>query len=119
VVETRLAEWRRLLRQPVTQGRAVLQRVLLGRVTFTRNNLGGYSFEAPTRFDKLFAGVAVSRPAFVPLGGTAGREHIRPEDTPDEDSGVLLERAYKGVASPRGTALALGAEITLTWDLAA
>jgi hypothetical protein len=36
VVENRLAEWRRLLGQSVTQGRAVLQRVLQGRITFTR-----------------------------------------------------------------------------------
>lgn len=33
VIESRLAEWRRLLRQSVTQGRAVLQRVLVGRIT--------------------------------------------------------------------------------------
>jgi hypothetical protein len=51
----------------------------------------------------LFAGIVAPRPAFVPLGGTAGREHIRPEDTPDEDYGLLLERAYKGVASATGT----------------
>ena len=36
VIEDRLAEWRRLLRQSTTQGRAVLQRVLKGRIVFTR-----------------------------------------------------------------------------------
>jgi hypothetical protein len=34
VVEDRLAEWRRLLRSSNTQGRAVLQRVVRGRITF-------------------------------------------------------------------------------------
>ena len=58
VVEDRLTEWRRLLRQSTAQGRAVLQGVLRGRVTFTPK-CGGYEFEAPTRFDKLFLGVAV------------------------------------------------------------
>jgi hypothetical protein len=53
--EDRLAEWRRLLRQSTTQGRAVLQRVLRGRITFTPKG-DGYEFEAPTRFDKLFTG---------------------------------------------------------------
>ena len=48
VVEGRLTEWRRLLRQSTTQGRAVLQRVLQGRITFTPKG-GGYEFEAPTR----------------------------------------------------------------------
>ena len=58
VVEDWLTEWRRLLRQSSTQGRAVLQRVLRGRITFTPK-CGGYEFEALTRFDKLFLGVAV------------------------------------------------------------
>jgi hypothetical protein len=68
VVENRLAEWRRLLRQSVTQGRTVLQRVLHGRITFTprRNpisdDVNGYEFECPTRFDGLFTGIAVQRP---------------------------------------------------------
>jgi hypothetical protein len=31
VIENRLAEWRRLLRQSTTQGRTVLQRILRGR----------------------------------------------------------------------------------------
>ena len=34
MVDNRLAEWRRLLRQSTTQARAVLQRVLRGRITF-------------------------------------------------------------------------------------
>ncbi len=35
VIEDRLTEWRRLLRQSTTQGRAVLQRILRGRLVFT------------------------------------------------------------------------------------
>ena len=36
----------------------MLQRVLRGRITFAPK-CGGYEFEAQTRFDKLFLGVAV------------------------------------------------------------
>ncbi len=104
VIQSRLDEWRRLLRASVTQGRAVLQRVLQGRITFTpreKNPLStdGYDFEAPTRFDKLFSGIAVKRPASVPYTNE-GWENIGPEDTCDRDYGALLERAYKGVTSP-------------------
>jgi hypothetical protein len=79
VIETRLAEWRRLLRQSTTQARAVLQRVLGGRVTFTPDE-SGYAFAAPTRYDRLFTGLVAPRPAYVPVG-TTGWEHLRPEDT--------------------------------------
>ena len=106
VVEDRLAEWRRLLRQSTTQGRAVLQRVLRGRITFTPK-FGGYEFEAETRFDKLFTGVTVERPPWLVAGDTRGIEHIGPEDTFDGDYGRLLERAQnsgKRGASPRGIA---------------
>jgi hypothetical protein len=102
VVENRLAEWRRLLRQSVTQGRAVLQRVMNGRIVFTPEG-PGYTFVAPTRFDKLFTGIASPRPPFIKMGDLTGIEDIRPEDTPDADDGLLLERAYgKGLASPAG-----------------
>ena len=98
-----MTEWRRLLRQSTTQGRAVLQRVLQGRITFTPK-FEGYEFEAPTRFDKLFLGVAVeiSTKRAVSYEGT---EHIGPEDTFDADYGRLLEAVQnrgKGLASPRG-----------------
>src|SRR6185436_3038770 len=65
VIENRLAEWRRLLRQSTTTGRAVIQRIVRGRITFTprRNEfsdeIDGYEFEATTRFDQLFTGIAV------------------------------------------------------------
>ena len=111
VIENRLKEWRRLLRSSTTQGRTVLQRILPGPITFTLHTnpltgeVDGYDFEAPTRFDKLFTGIAVERPAGrdeAPLG----HEHIGPEDTFEGDYGRLLEQAYrKGVkvlASPTG-----------------
>ena len=93
----------RLLRQSTTQGRAVLQRVLRGRITFTPRADGqGYDFAAPTRFDKLFSGVAVQRPAFIEQGNR-GAEHIGPEDTFDGDYGRLLEGVNgKWVARPAG-----------------
>jgi hypothetical protein len=65
VIENRLAEWRRLLRASTTQGRTVLQRILRGRLTFTprvdpiSGEADGYDFSGPTRFDKLFTGIAV------------------------------------------------------------
>jgi hypothetical protein len=108
VLHDRLAEWRRLLRQSTTQARVVLQRVLAGRITFTPVD-GAYSFEAPTRFDRLFAGIAAPRPAFIPYT-TDGTEHIGVEDTCDGDYGRLLQRAHallqgnrKALASPRGS----------------
>ena len=104
VIDDRLSEWRRLLRSSVTQGRMVLQRVLRGRITFTPRThpiggeLDGYTFEAATRFDRLFTGLAVQRPAWLTGSGT-GAEDIGPEDTPEADYGRLLEaveaRIYK------------------------
>lgn len=76
VIENRLAEWRRLLRQSTTQGRTVLQRILCGRLTFTpRADGDGYDFTAPTRFDKLFAGIAAPRQAWMEEGNL-GLEHL-------------------------------------------
>ena len=112
VVQNRLDEWRRLLRASTTQGRAVLQRVIQGRITFTptgSESYGldangvvavmavaptGYTFQAPTRFDKLFAGVAFRRSAALAPGAITGCENIGSEDTFDADYGSLLERAY-------------------------
>ena len=110
VIEDRLAEWRRLLRQSTTQGRAVLQRVIRGRITFTPRADGqGYDFTAPTRFDKLFTGIAAPRPAWLPTADVPG--HIGVADLPDEDYGQLLDRAVYGLglASPAGFEPALPA----------
>jgi hypothetical protein len=101
-VETRLAEWRRLLRQWTTQARAVLQRLLGGPLTFTPTATG-YTFAGPTRLDKLFAGVVAPRPSFLQEGDLRGTEHIRPEDTLEVDYGLLLERAYGNGWRPQGS----------------
>ena len=119
VVEDRLGEWRRMLRQSTTQARLVIQRVIDGRITFMpraisrktiepiemlsveeQRGLGkhgnGYDFHAKTRFDRLFMGIAVPRPRFITVG-KEGTEHITAEDTFDADYGRLLEKAQKGV----------------------
>ncbi len=99
VIENRLAEWRRLLRASTTQGRTVLQRVLRGRLTFTPRADGdaGYDFTAPTRFDRLFAGiVAPSHPRCARhTAAQTAWKHLRPEDTFDADYGRLLENARR------------------------
>ena len=117
VVEDRLNEWRRLLRGSVTQARAVLQRVLAGRITFTLRGKG-YAFEAPTRFDKLFAGVVAPRPAFIERSNV-GTEHIGPEDTFDADYGRLLERVCGSVVRyGKGEARPAGLEPATSWFVA-
>ena len=94
VIEDRLGEWRRLLRQSTTQARAVLQRVLQGRLTFTPRPDGGYDFCGPTRFDKQFTGIVVEPPAWIGFGEAP---NFGPEDTLDSDYARLLERAYEQV----------------------
>jgi hypothetical protein len=98
VIEKRLDEWRQLLRASPTQARTVLQRVLRGRITFTPREDGyGYDFSAPTRFDKLFTGIASPRPRWIPVGKSGI------ENPHDIDYGRLLDRVYvKGLASPTG-----------------
>jgi hypothetical protein len=72
-----------------------------GRLTFTprvnelSGEVDGYEFEGPTRFDKLFSGLACERPSSLPLGDRTGCEDIGPEDTFDGDYGRLLDRAYE------------------------
>ena len=100
VIEDRLAEWRRLLRQSTTTGRAVLQRIIRGRITCTPPGQG-YTFEAPTRFDGLFSGIVVPRSHWGNGPQWSGTEHIRPEDVGyggenDVDYGRLLDEAMGG-----------------------
>jgi hypothetical protein len=116
IIENQLAEWRRLLRSSTTQGHCVLQRILIGRLTFSprRNEVSdeidGYDFERQTRFDGLFTGIAVDRPKNMDPHDLTGTEDIGPEDTREGDYGRLLERAYSGsknaggMASPTGSA---------------
>ena len=91
VIEDRLAEWRRMPRGSTVQGRSVLQRILRGRIVFTPKGEGD-TFEAPTRFDKLFSGIVAPRPSFIKGNGPY---HIGPEDTFDADYGRLLARAME------------------------
>ena len=77
-----------------------------GDTDLARERLGlvADTFEAPTRFDKLFTGVVVPRPGFIEKSNW-GSEHIGPEDTFDADYGRLLERVCsngKWVARPAG-----------------
>jgi site-specific DNA recombinase len=109
IIEDRLAEWRRLLRQSTTQGRTVLQRILRGRLTFTprcneiSGEVDGYDFEGPTRFDKLFSGVACIRPDDLVPGEMIGCENISPDEMGDTDYGRLLEAAYAAHVSSGGS----------------
>jgi len=77
----------------------VLQRILKDRLVFTPSeDRKSYRFEAPTRFDRLFAGIVSKRPTWIPEG-TEGTDHIGPEDTFDADYGRLLEKAYGQVVA--------------------
>jgi hypothetical protein len=93
----------------VRRHRAVLQRVLQGRIILHPREDGGYDLEWPTRFDKLFSGIAVSVKGGADLWDLAGLgvENIRPEDTWDADYEELLsaaERSHaKEVATPAQT----------------
>lgn len=111
----RLAEWRRALRASTTQGRMVLQRLVSGRIVFTPR-ADGYDFTCPTRFDKLFAGVAIPVPAHLrgEPADASGYAHIRAEDTFDADYGQVLERVYNSPAANRGKGLA--SPISASWN---
>ena len=62
--------------------------------------VSGYRFEAPTRFDKLFRGIAVDPAMWTrllrgyPTISESEIEPVHPDDTPDADYGRLLEAAY-------------------------
>ena len=97
LIENRLDEWRRLLRQSPTQGRSVIQRIIQGRIVFTPVG-DGYEFEAPTRFDKLFVGLVVKtqtprpgRESFIEPGDRTGANF----GPTDEDYGRLLATAMR------------------------
>jgi site-specific DNA recombinase len=124
VIEDRLAEWRRLLRQSTTQARAVIQRLVKGRITFTP--VGDcYEFDAETRIDKLFSGVVLNPAVWSRKAGrgtsTITRADVEgPQPAVDADYAAVLARALtriehrridpagtgakrvKGVTSPTG-----------------
>jgi hypothetical protein len=109
VVESRLQEWRQLLRGSVTQTRTVLQEVLAARLVCTPHvsavsgAIDGYEFSTQTKYHELFTGLATSRPKGLDPHDVRGTEAITDEDTLDQDYGKVLERAYaKVVASPTG-----------------
>jgi hypothetical protein len=95
-----------MLKQSPTQGRAVLQRVIVGRIAFTpmrdaKGDWTGYAFSAETRYDALFEGAIINRNAEF---GTDRIEGISPDDTMDGEYGRMLAKALgiKGGA-PGGT----------------
>ena len=107
MVEDRLAEWRRLLRQNTQTARVVLDRVLRDRIRFTPEGLG-YLFECPTRYDRLFSGLVVPQSVWA-SPAPPGAEGIGPDDVyyrgeRDADFGEVPRRAAnrKGLASPTG-----------------
>ena len=106
VSESRLAEWRRLLRASTTQAHTVLQRVLRGRITFTpREDGAGYDFSALMRFDKLFTGIVIGpadRPSFIDPNDRTGTEGIGPADTGELDYERLLKDARRSRERERG-----------------
>jgi hypothetical protein len=73
------------------------RRVLRGRLTFwPRADRQGYDFVGPTPFDKLFTGIAVEQPAWIP-NVPIGAEGIRIEDTRDAHYERLLEAAERAI----------------------
>jgi hypothetical protein len=79
----------------------VIERLIVGRIKFTlRQNevsdeVDGYAFEAVTRFDRLFTGIAVERPRNLDPMDRTGLDDIRPEDTMDAEYSQVLEQAYR------------------------
>jgi len=79
----------------------VIERLIVGRIEFTlRHNevsdeVDGYAFEAVTRFDHLFTGIAVERPRNLDPMDRTGLDEIRPEDTMDAEYSQVLEQAYR------------------------
>ena len=96
VIDSRPAEWRRPIRQSTTQARSVIQRTLRGRITLTPRSDGqGYDFEAHTRLDKMFNGVATPRSATAVRVDKRGWENLTAEDTLDADYGTLLDSCLR------------------------
>ncbi len=104
VVQDRLAEWRSMLRGSTTQARAVIQRVVDGRITFAVREDGlGYDFTARTRFDRVFTGLYIQLPAAMLEDAAAVNSAYDSSDTLDADYGRLLSQFDgKCMASPTG-----------------
>jgi hypothetical protein len=92
----------------------LMRQIIVGRIRFTPRPAsayeepGGYDFQAQTRFDKLFAGVAA--PQLSDGSDLTGTDNISRAETWDADYARLLERAQKRLenrkvewgSSPRG-----------------
>ena len=103
-VESYLAEWRRMLRGSMMQGRQVIQKIVRGRILMIPLKDGaGYEFRADTRFDKLlFSGMAIPVPGFLENSeDSRGWEHLTAEDTGDAEKEELLTSRSE-VVSPTG-----------------
>jgi len=112
VLESRLAEWRRILRGSVTQARDVLQRVIRGKLRFTQLPGGIIQFEGESRYSWLSSGIFVGVPDTTPVpphiaalgGDTRGHEGIDEERAEME---ARYEAVLRGAErSVRGTTLA-------------
>jgi hypothetical protein len=105
-VAGRLEEWRRLLRQSITQGRAVLQRVIRRRLTFTPDG-ASYAFRGETP-----GSTGCSRAWWSPKGprglwtATHGSGRHHRDDTFEAEYGRMLDR----LARVLGNALGAGFE---------
>jgi hypothetical protein len=93
------------------QSRAVLQRIIDGRITLTpttdADGAPCYRFTARTRFDRLCVGLGEVRskapPGFIAPGDVEGTEQICPNDySGEEEYHRLLERAYERGAERGG-----------------
>jgi hypothetical protein len=60
-----------------------------------------YTFEAQTRYDKLFSGISVEPPPFIDLSDRSGRQNITPVDTFDADYSRLLAAAHRTLSAWR------------------
>ena len=99
VVEDRLAEWRRLLRASTTQGRAVVQRIVVGRIRSRLARRTRSRCPADTTSRRKRGSTNCSRAwrrRHSPDGRSLlGTEGITAADTWDADYARLLERAQK------------------------
>jgi hypothetical protein len=105
VVASHLAEWRRLLRADVMNARAVLDRVLAGRIVFTPTDDDEYVFECMTRYDRLFAGAALKLPPTDEMPMWMPSSDDVPDDVRDAMRyEAVLQRAHRRLDENRKNA---------------
>ena len=104
VIEDRLAEWRRLLRQSAKTGRVVLDHVPSGRIVFTPvwshvKTPGLVRIRLPDALRPLFSGVVIPKWMWempVPGAGDLRPEHVYYRA---EDRSVDLVKSFAGCSS--------------------